>query len=58
MSERIGGEIPFVSAADNRVTLVVNAPHEKAHRFAPQLRKIVDVVELVVLKNSKQKLIA
>lgn len=56
VARRLGGMVPFVSAADKRVTLVVNAPAERSHRFAPQLRKIVDVSELLVLKDSRQRL--
>jgi hypothetical protein len=47
---RLGGAVRYVSAADGRATLVVGAPQAAAHRFAPQLRRIVDVVELQELR--------
>ncbi|MCP4594189.1 MAG: hypothetical protein GY842_25960 [bacterium] len=47
---RLGGVVRYVSAADGRATVVVGAPQASAHRFAPQMRKIVDVVELQELR--------
>ena len=43
---RLGGQVTYVSAADGRANLVVRAPAEAAHRFAPQLRRIVDVLDV------------
>jgi len=47
---RLGGTLTYVSAVDGRANLVVQSPESAAHRFAPQLRKIVDVVELQELR--------
>ncbi|MEE9296892.1 MAG: hypothetical protein V3W34_18255 [Phycisphaerae bacterium] len=47
--ERLGGTVTFVSAAEGRANVVVRAPNYAAHRFAPQLRRIVDVLELTEL---------
>ncbi len=47
--ERLGGTVTFVSAADGRANIVVLAPQQAAHRFAPQLRRIIDVRELIEL---------
>ena len=58
VAKRLGGRIPFVSAADNQVTLVINAPTDRSHRFAPQLRRIVDVSKLLVLKDLNKRLTA
>ncbi len=44
--ERLRGKVTFVSAADGRANIVVWAPNHAAHRFAPQLRRIMDVMEL------------
>jgi acetolactate synthase small subunit len=56
--KRLGGEMVFVSAADNQVTLVTNVATERSHRIAPQLRRIVDVTEVLVLQNTRKMLIA
>ncbi len=47
--ERLRGKVTFVSAADGRANIVVWAPNHAAHRFAPQLRRIMDVLELTEL---------
>ncbi len=47
---RLGGTVSYVSAADGRANIVVQAPGTAAHRFAPQLRRIIDVVELTELR--------
>ena len=47
--ERLGGAVTFVSAAGGRANIVVSAPNHAAHRFAPQLRRIVDVLDLIEL---------
>ena len=49
LCERLGGYVSYVSAADGRATIVLSTPQERSHRFAPQLRRIVDVVDLVEL---------
>ena len=51
---RLGGKVTYISAADCRITLVVLAPASAAHRFAPQLRRIVDVLELVELRSAEE----
>ena len=43
---RLGGTVHFVSATQGKVTLTLVAPESISHRFAPQLRRIVDVIEL------------
>jgi len=47
---RLGGTVSYVSAAEGRANVVVAAPSAAAHRFAPQLRRIVDVIELTELR--------
>jgi hypothetical protein len=47
---RLGGNVTYVSAADGRANLVVLAPANAAHRFVPQLRRLIDVVELTELR--------
>ena len=47
--ERLGGTVTFVSAAEGRANIVLQAPLHAAHRFAPQLRRIIDVCELIEL---------
>ena len=49
LCQRLGGTITYVSAADGRANIVLSAPQRCSHRFAPQLRRIVDVVELTEL---------
>lgn len=47
--QRLGGTVTYISAADGRANIVLSAPSECAHRFAPQLRRIVDVIDLTEL---------
>ena len=47
--ERLGGTVSFVSAAGGQANIVVSAPNHAAHRFTPQLRRIVDVLDLIEL---------
>lgn len=47
---RLGGHVTYVAASDGRANVVVNAPLAITHRFAPQLRRIVDVLELTELR--------
>ncbi len=47
--QRLGGTVTYVSAADGRANIVLSAPRRATHRFAPQLRRIVDVLELTEL---------
>jgi hypothetical protein len=47
---RLGGTVTYVSAADGRANIVLQAPEAAAHRFAPQLRRIIDVIELSELR--------
>ena len=51
---RLGGRVTYLSAADLRTTLVVVAPASSADRFAPQLRRIVDVLELIELRTAEE----
>jgi hypothetical protein len=50
LTARLGGSVTYVSAADGRANIVVRAPEATTHRFAPQLRRIVDVMELKELR--------
>jgi hypothetical protein len=43
---RLGGQVTYVAAADGRTNIVVRAPQHSAHRFAPQLRRIIDVLDV------------
>lgn len=47
---RLGGTVTYVSAAECRANIVVHAPAGAAHRFAPQVRKLFDVLELNELR--------
>ena len=49
LCDRLGGTVTYVSAADGRANIVLSTPAERAHRFAPQLRRIIDVVDLTEL---------
>jgi len=50
---RLGGTVTYVSAAECRANIVVHAPAGAAHRFAPQLRKLFDVLELTELRMAR-----
>ncbi len=50
LCQRLGGTVTYISAADGRANIVVSAPRRSAHRFAPQLRRIMDVLELIELR--------
>jgi hypothetical protein len=54
LCQRLGAEVTYLSAADGSANLVLAAPVGAAHRFAPQLRRIVDVVELTELHSAAQ----
>jgi hypothetical protein len=49
LCHRLGGTVTYVSAADGQANMALTAPRGRAHRFAPQLRRIVDVMELTEL---------
>ena len=49
LCQRLGGTVTYISAADGRANIVVSTPRRSAHRFAPQLRRIMDVLELIEL---------
>lgn len=49
---RLGGKVTYLSAVDRRATLVIQAPLISAHRFAPQLRRMVDVLEIIELRTN------
>lgn len=50
---RLGGKLTYLSAVDKRATLVIEVALGAAHRFAPQIRRILDVSELVELRHSE-----
>ncbi len=43
---RLGGTISYALVRDTRLQVVVLAPERSAHRFGPQIRAIVGVVQL------------
>ena len=49
LCHRLGGTVTYVSAAEGRANMALTAPRDRTHRFAPQLRRIVDVMELTEL---------
>ncbi|NOX60321.1 MAG: hypothetical protein GXP29_15885 [Planctomycetes bacterium] len=49
LCQRLGGEVTYVSAAEGRANIVVAAPKAASHRFAPQIRRLIDVLELTEL---------
>jgi hypothetical protein len=46
LMSRLGGTVTYVAASDGRANMVVRAPQTSAHRFAPQLRRMVDVLDV------------
>lgn len=50
LCQRLGGAVTYLSAADGRATMVLSAPQAAAHRFAPQLRRLMDVLDLQELQ--------
>ena len=46
LCQRLGATVTYLSAADRQVNIVLSAPQHASHRFAPQLLRIVDVMEL------------
>jgi len=53
---RLGGNVDYISAAGGHVTLSVTTSEDRKHRFAPQLRRIIDVTSLVTLVKQEKKL--
>lgn len=51
LCQRLGGQVTYLSAADGKANIVLAAPAGAAHRFAPQLRRIIDVLELTELHS-------
>ena len=49
---RLGGKLTYLSAVGKRATLVFEAAPDAAHRFGPQIRRIIDVIELKELRRS------
>ena len=49
LCQRLGATVTYVSAAEGRANIVLSAPRRAAHRFAPQLRRVIDVTDLTVL---------
>jgi hypothetical protein len=49
LCQRLGGVVTYVSAADGRANIAMMAPKPAVHRFAPQLRRIIDVIDLTEL---------
>ncbi len=49
--ERLGGKLTYLSAVDKRATLVIEASSAIAHRFGPQIRRMLDVTELIELRR-------
>lgn len=43
---RLGGELRAIHARDGRIDLTIEAADEVAHRFGPQLARIVEVTAL------------
>lgn len=52
LCQRLGGQVKYLSATDLTAKLVLAAPSDAAHRFAPQFRRILDVTELTELHSS------
>ena len=46
LMQRLGGEVTYIAASDGKANLVVRAPEHASHRFAPQLRRVVDVLDV------------
>jgi hypothetical protein len=46
LTTRLGGEVRSIHAADGKLELTIDAPEVAAHRFGPQLERIIDVVSL------------
>ena len=46
LCQRLGATVTYISAADGRANMVLSAPSAAAHRFAPQLRRLIEVTDL------------
>lgn len=46
LTTRLGGEVRSINAADGKLELVIDAPEISAHRFGPQLKRIIDVMSI------------
>ena len=46
LTARLGGEVRSINAVDGKLELTIDAPDQAAHRFAPQLDRIVDVISV------------
>jgi acetolactate synthase regulatory subunit len=53
---RLGGRVEYLSAAGCNVTLSLSSDSKRSHRFAPQLRKIIDVSSLMQLQHCGQRM--
>jgi hypothetical protein len=51
---RLGGTVTYICAADGRVELAIDAPGHVAHRFGPQLDRIVEVTMIRQLGADEQ----
>jgi hypothetical protein len=49
LCQRLGGTVTYLSAADGQANLVLLTPRDRSHRFAPQLRRLVDVTTVTEL---------
>lgn len=52
---RLGGNVTYLAAVNGRVNVVLQTPESAAHRFAPQIRRVVDVIALTELRMSAAK---
>ncbi len=51
---RLGGTVCSVRAQSNVMSLSIDAPLECAHRFAPQLRRIIEVLSVTEAADDTQ----
>ena len=51
LGARLGGAVRSVHAESHMMDLSVDAPIESAHRFGPQLRRLIDVLEVAEAPN-------
>lgn len=51
---RLGGVVKAVRAESHVMSLSIDAPIESAHRFAPQLRRVIEVLSVTEVTDEAQ----
>lgn len=48
---RLGGVVRVIHAESHAMSLTIDAPIESAHRFGPQLRRVIEVLDVTEVSN-------